>query len=396
MDVRTSQSPLHGPVAVVTGTTGGLGFAIAEEAAWAQAGCRIMLNGIQPHSRVEAMCGELESRTGVPVAYHEANVGDTSAVTGLVKTTLERFGAIDILVNNAVVRHFSPIVDFLPEHWDAALAVNLSAAFHAVRLALPQICAQAEFWTHLQHDVRYTARAGTINRVDYVTTKAALLGLTRAIALENLEYDVTCHGICPGSVLTPGTDDRVRQIMVEEDLSREAAERAFLEEANSQAAAIIPARNDVSELIVFLCGPVARDMTRSNLTGRRRDGSPAEDTDLSTTYDLFAIRYGHHHSTASHNFIGGDPHDGPMPLDYFVWAIVGQKRNFVFDTGFDAARAAKRQRTLLRPVGDGLRMIGLDPDFQVEDVILSHMHLRSCGQSHLVSETRAITCRILK
>jgi glyoxylase-like metal-dependent hydrolase (beta-lactamase superfamily II) len=108
---------------------------------------------------------------------------------------------------------------------------------------------------------------------------------------------------------------------------------------------------------------------------------------LSTTYDLFAIRYGHHHRTASHNFIGGDPHDGPMPLDYFVWAIVGQKWNFVFDTGFDAARAAKRQRTLLRPVGDGLRMIGLDPD-QVEDVIISHMHFDHAGNHTLFPRAR--------
>jgi 3-hydroxybutyrate dehydrogenase len=259
VDVRTSQAPLHGRVAVVTGSTGGLGFAIAE--GLAQAGCRIMLNGIQPHSRVEAMCGELESRTGVPVAYHEANVGDTSAVAGLVKTTLERFGAIDILVNNAVVRHFSPIVYFLPEHWDAALAVNLSAAFHAVRLALPNM-RKRNFGRIFNMTSVYGSR-GTINRVDYVTTKAALLGFTRAVALENLEYDVTCHGICPGSVLTPGTDDRVRQIMVEEDLSREAAERAFLE-GKQPSGRFIPARS-VSELIVFLCGPVARDMTGSIL-----------------------------------------------------------------------------------------------------------------------------------
>jgi 3-hydroxybutyrate dehydrogenase len=255
VDVRTSQAPLHGRVAVVTGSTGALGFAIAE--GLAQAGCHIMLNGIQPHSRVEAMRGELESRAGVPVAYHEANVGDTSAVTGLVKTTLERFGAIDILVNNAVVRHFSPIVYFLPEHWDAALAVNLSAAFHAVRLALPNM-RKRNFGRFFNMTSVYGSR-GTINRVDYVTTKAALLGFTRAVALENLEYDVTCHGICPGSVLTPGTDDRIRQIMLEEDLSREAAERAFLE-GKQPSGRFIPARS-VSELIVFLCAPVARDMT---------------------------------------------------------------------------------------------------------------------------------------
>ena len=102
---------------------------------------------------------------------------------------------------------------------------------------------------------------------------------------------------------------------------------------------------------------------------------------MSETYELFAIRYGHHHRTAAHNFIGGDPHDGPMPLDYFVWAIIGNKRRFVFDTGFDAPRAAKRNRTLLRPVGEGLRMIGVDPE-NIEDVIISHMHFdHSCNHS---------------
>jgi len=112
-----------------------------------------------------------------------------------------------------------------------------------------------------------------------------------------------------------------------------------------------------------------------------------EEGDLSDIYDLFAIRYGHHERTASHNFIGGDPHDGPMPLDYFVWAIVGEKRRFVFDTGFDAGMAAKRDRTMLRPVGEGLRMIGLDPD-SVEDVILSHLHFDHCGNHTLFPKAR--------
>jgi glyoxylase-like metal-dependent hydrolase (beta-lactamase superfamily II) len=108
---------------------------------------------------------------------------------------------------------------------------------------------------------------------------------------------------------------------------------------------------------------------------------------LSETYELFAIRYGHHHRTATHNFLGGDPHDGPMPLDYFVWAIVGKKQSFVFDTGFDAARAAKRQRTLLRPVGEGLKIIGIDPD-SVEDVIISHMHFDHAGNHGLFPKAR--------
>lgn len=104
-------------------------------------------------------------------------------------------------------------------------------------------------------------------------------------------------------------------------------------------------------------------------------------------YEVYAIRYGHHDRNAAANFIGGDPHDGPMPLDYFVWAIVGKSRTFVFDTGFDAKVADRRQRNLLRPVGEGLKMIGIDPD-KVEDVIISHMHFDHAGNHELFPKAR--------
>lgn len=104
-------------------------------------------------------------------------------------------------------------------------------------------------------------------------------------------------------------------------------------------------------------------------------------------YELYAIRYGHHDRNASTNFIGGDPHDGPMPFDYFVWAIVGKTRTFVFDTGYDAKVAQQRQRQLLRPVGEGLKMIGIEPE-RVEDVILSHMHFDHAGNHDLFPKAR--------
>jgi 3-hydroxybutyrate dehydrogenase len=246
---------LAGRVAILTGSTSGLGFALAE--GLAQAGCRIMLNGIDSPDAVETVRGELEDRAGVAVAYHQANVGDPNRVEELIEATLQRFGAIDILVNNAVVRHFSPIVDFPIEHWNAALAVNVSAAFHAIKLSLPHM-RKRNFGRIFNMTSVYGSR-GTTNRVDYVTTKAALLGLTRAVALENLDYNVTCHGICPGSVLTPGTEGRVQQIMIDDGLSREAAERVFLQ-GKQPGGRFVPARS-VTELLVFLCGPVAKDMT---------------------------------------------------------------------------------------------------------------------------------------
>jgi glyoxylase-like metal-dependent hydrolase (beta-lactamase superfamily II) len=104
-------------------------------------------------------------------------------------------------------------------------------------------------------------------------------------------------------------------------------------------------------------------------------------------YQLYAIRYAHLERTARHNFIDGDPHDGPMPLDYYVWAIVGGGRQWVLDTGFDAAMAAQRRRQLVRPVGEGLEAIGIDP-VAVRDVIISHMHYDHAGNHDLFPAAR--------
>ncbi len=104
-------------------------------------------------------------------------------------------------------------------------------------------------------------------------------------------------------------------------------------------------------------------------------------------YEVYAIRYAHHDRRASENFIGGDPHDGPMPLDYFVWAIKGAGRTFILDTGFSADMARQRKRDFLRDPGEGLQAIGIDPA-RVEDVIISHMHYDHCGNHALFPNAR--------
>lgn len=251
----TPASFLQGRVALLTGSTGGLGFAMAE--GLAAAGCQVMLNGIEPAAAMEAKRAALEQRAGVSVAYCEVSVAQERGVRDLIEATIDRFGKLDVLVNNAVVRHFAPIEDFPSERWEAALAVNVSAAFYAIKLALPGMRAR-NFGRIFNMTSVYGSR-GTASRVDYATTKAALLGLTRAVALENLEYDVTCHSICPGSVLTPGTEARVRQLMIDQKLPRAAAERAFL--AGKQPSGRFVPASSVTDLLVFLCGPVARDMT---------------------------------------------------------------------------------------------------------------------------------------
>ena len=108
---------------------------------------------------------------------------------------------------------------------------------------------------------------------------------------------------------------------------------------------------------------------------------------MSDEYEIHAVRYGHFDRNAAANFIGGDEHDGPMPLDYFVWAITGAGRTFVLDTGFDAATGLRRGRELLRPVGEGLQAIGIDPA-AVADVIISHMHFDHAGNAELFPGAR--------
>jgi len=104
-------------------------------------------------------------------------------------------------------------------------------------------------------------------------------------------------------------------------------------------------------------------------------------------YEIYAIRYAHHDRRASENFISGDPHDLPQPLDYFVWAIVGAGSCIVVDTGFDDAMARKRNRTVVKPVGEGLKAIGIDPD-AVESVIVTHLHYDHCGNYELFPRAR--------
>jgi glyoxylase-like metal-dependent hydrolase (beta-lactamase superfamily II) len=105
------------------------------------------------------------------------------------------------------------------------------------------------------------------------------------------------------------------------------------------------------------------------------------------TYEVYAIRYAHHHRMSSENFIGGDPHEVPQPLDYFVWAIVGPGGPFVVDTGFDAATAHKRKRDLIKPIREGLAAIGIDPD-RIENVVISHLHYDHCGNYDLFPRAR--------
>ncbi len=242
---------LKGKRALVTGATGGLGLAIARKLA--QAGCSVMLHGIES----EADFAEFLRNEPWPAGYCRADLTEEAAPAMLVERTNAVLGGIDILVNNAVVRHFAPIEQFDPQRWNAALAVNVSAAFHAARLTIPGM--RAAGWGRIINmSSIYGARA-VANRVDYITTKAALFGLTRAISIETVRDGITCNAVCPGSVLTPASEQRIQNEMTRTATPRPEAERNFL--TGKQPSGRFVEADDVASLIVFLCSPAARDIT---------------------------------------------------------------------------------------------------------------------------------------
>ncbi|MER1967833.1 SDR family oxidoreductase [Castellaniella sp. GW247-6E4] len=245
--------------ALITGSTSGLGFAIAN--ALAGAGCNILLHGLEAPSEMESCRKAIEDAHGVSAHYLRADLRDAEAIEDLMAKVQTLTGGADILVNNAVVRHFASIEDFPTSKWEEALAINLSAAFHTIRLALPGM--RARQWGRIFNMTSVYSLRGTPNRIDYVTTKSALLGMTRCVAAETINQGITCNTVCPGTVHTPSIENRLVALMSKEGLDRDAALRRFLD--RKQPTARFIDASQVGSLIVFLCSPAASSINGAML-----------------------------------------------------------------------------------------------------------------------------------
>lgn len=247
--------PLAERIALVTGSTRGLGLAAARRLA--ASGCGIALHGIDGPADIDAIRRAIEGEHQVQTTYVQADLRHAREIERLVDTVASSLGSIDILVNNAVIRHVAPVEDFEPEDWDEALAVNLSAAFHTIRVALPAM--KHRGWGRIVNVSSIYGLRGAVNRVGYVTTKTALIGLTRAVALETASLGITCNAVCPGTSATPVHEATVSARMEREGLSRQEAERRALQ--GKQPSGRFIGADKVAALIAFLCGPDAADIT---------------------------------------------------------------------------------------------------------------------------------------
>jgi 3-hydroxybutyrate dehydrogenase len=249
---------LKGKTALVTGSTGGIGEAFAR--AFANEGCNVVINGFGEAQAIETLRSSLETK-GAKVVYHPADVGKPDQVAAMIVEAQTRFGRIDILVNNAVTRHYAAIEEFPVDKWELALAVNLSAAFHTIRLALPGM--KKRNWGRIINMASIHATSVVRDRIDYVTTKHAIVGITRAVALETAQTGITCNAISPGWVLTPHAERQIARKMEDADCTRDDAIRELLEVRQPSRRPVLP--SDVAALGVFLCSDAAANITGAAL-----------------------------------------------------------------------------------------------------------------------------------
>src|SRR6266576_6285770 len=242
--------------ALVTGATAGLGLAVAESLAGA--GANIVLHDLVEPKQTR---DRLRSRFDVDAVSVAADLSQRSSIETTMADLLGRLPAIDILVNNAVVRHFAPVETFAPERWEEAMAVNLSAPFHLIRLGLPAM--KQRGWGRIINMASIYSTRAVADRVDYVTTKTGIVGLTRAVALETATIGITCNALCPGTLPTPAIQAKIATTAVSQGSSVEQATSDYL--ATRQPSRRFVATESVGAMAVFLSSEAAQDITGTTL-----------------------------------------------------------------------------------------------------------------------------------
>ncbi len=241
---------LKGKTALVTGSTSGIGLGIAH--ALALQGANIVLNGF---GDVEGPTAAIKAH-GVAVAYHGADMSKPSEIEDMMGYAAAQFGRVDILVNNAGIQHVARIENFPSERWDAVIAINLSSAFHATRLALPAMLAAN--WGRIINVASVHGLVASAEKSAYVAAKHGLVGLTKVTALENATTGITCNAICPGWVLTPLVQKQVDARAAAMQISDAEATRQLLGEKEPSMQFTTP--EELGQLAVFFCSSAGNNV----------------------------------------------------------------------------------------------------------------------------------------
>lgn len=246
--------------AIVTGSTSGIGLAIAR--AFAKEGSNVVLNGFGDATAIEAERAAITKEFGVKAFYSSADMSKPDEIRTMVKEVEEKLGSVDILVNNAGIQHVAPIEEFPIETWNLIIAINLSAAFHAIAAAVPGM--KARKWGRIINTASAHSLVASPFKSAYVSAKHGIAGLTKTAALELATYGVTVNCISPGYVWTPLVEKQIPETMASRNLSREQVINDVLLKA--QPTKQFVTSEQVAALAVFLASDAAAPITGANYT----------------------------------------------------------------------------------------------------------------------------------
>ncbi len=250
---------LKGKAAVVTGSTSGIGLAIAR--ALAAEGADVMINGFGEADAIEKERAGLEADFGIKAVYSGADMSKGAEVAAMIAEAETAFGKVDILVNNAGIQFVSPIEDFPPENWDAIIAINLSAAFHATRAVVPGM--KARKWGRIISTASAHSLTASPFKAAYVSAKHAITGLMKTVALEVATHGITANCVSPGYVWTPLVEKQIPDTMKARGLTREQVINDVLLDA--QPTKEFVTSEQLGALVVFLCSDAAAQITATNI-----------------------------------------------------------------------------------------------------------------------------------
>jgi len=248
-----------GKAAIITGSTSGIGLGIAR--ALAGAGCNVMLNGFGEAAVIERERKQIAQEFGVRAAFNPADLAKPAEIAQMVEAAVKEFGQLDILVNNAGIQHTAPIEKFPVDRWDAVIAINLSANFHAIRAAIPHM--RAGNFGRIINIASTHGLVASVEKSAYVAAKHGVVGLTKVVALETATTGITCNAICPGWVLTPLVQKQIDERAAREKIPVEQARTELLAEKQPSHEFATP--QQLGALAVFLCSDAAAQITGAAL-----------------------------------------------------------------------------------------------------------------------------------
>ena len=250
---------LKGKSVVVTGSTSGIGLGIARS--FAAEGSNIMLNGLGDAAEIEKLRAGIEADFKVKAVYSPADMTRPAEIADMIGQARRELGSVDVLVNNAGIQYVAPIDEFPPEKWDQIIAVNLTAAFHTVRAAVPMM--KANRWGRIINIASAHGLIASPFKSAYIAAKHGIVGLTKTVALETAEQGITCNAICPGWVITPMIDKQIDARAAAHKMPRDdVIRKVILEKQPTKEFVKI---EKVAALAIFLAGDAAASITGASM-----------------------------------------------------------------------------------------------------------------------------------